>query len=487
LLLGLASAVLGSLLAAGMLQAVIAIIPPGTIPDESNVSLNLPVLLFTLTLSLGTVLLFGSVPAFQASRADLAGTLRSSGRGFAGNLQEGRLRKLLVAAQVALAMLLLIGASLVLRTLVKLQDTNLGYQPASVLSVQLPLPENRYATIDARNQFLSSVQERIAAIPAIHQVALNTFVHPFANWGMQVEVPGSSVHRKQVAIFSQINSAYPELLHIPLKQGRFLTAQEVSLKRHVALVNEKLARIYFGNGPAVGQQLQLPELKGEPIRLADDAFTIVGVVADLRNVGLTQETYPEVYVPYTVTGYLEAFIHPTLLITAQVPPQNLANAIEQQIHALDPDQPVMQVQTVEKLLDQQGLAGPRFSVFLFSFFAVLGLTICLIGIYGVVNYSVSRQLQALGVRLALGADRANILGLVLREALNLILAGVLVGALCGLVATRWLASLLWGVSTSDPLSFIAVSLVLLLAGLAACVRPAWRACQVDPMLVLRQE
>jgi putative ABC transport system permease protein len=487
LLLGLTSAVVGTVLAFGMLQAVIAIIPPGTIPDESKVSLNLPVLLFTLALSLFTVLLFGSVPAFQASRTDLAGTLRSSGRGFTGNRQEGRLRKLLVAGEVALAMLLLIGASLVLRTLIKLQDTNLGYQPANVLSMQIPLPESRYATIDARNQFLARVQERVASLPGIHQVALNTFVHPFANWGMHVEVPGSPVHQNQNAIFSQINSAYPALLHIPLKQGRFFSAQEVSLQRHVALVNEKLARIYFANGAAVGRQLRLPELKDEPIRLADDAFTIVGVVADLRNVGLEREIYPEVYVPYTTTGYLEEFIHPTLLITAQMPPQNMANAIEQQIHVLDPDQPVMQVQTVEKLLDEEGLAGPRFSVFLFSLFAVLGLTICVIGIYGVVNYSVSRQMQGLGVRLALGADRANILGLVFREALSLILVGVLVGALCGLVATRWLASLLWGVSPSDPLSFAGVTLLLLLAGLAACVRPAWRACQVDPMLVLRHE
>jgi predicted permease len=487
LLLGLAAALLGIVLAFATLQAVIAIIPPGTIPDESKVSLNIPVLLFTLALSLFIALLFGSAPAFQAARTDLAGALRSAGRGFAGNLHEARLRKVLVAGEVSLAVLLLIGASLVLRTLIKLQDVNLGYRPSAVLSMQIPLPESHYPTIDSRNQFLSTILGRIRALPGLQDIALNTFVHPFANWGMRVEVPGSPVHRERPAIFSQINSSYPAVLHIPLKQGRFFSAQEVESRRHVALVNETLARTYFANGSAVGQALRLPELKDEPIHMADDAFTIVGVLGDLRNVGLERETYPEVYVPYTTTGYMEAFIHPTLLVTAHIPPLDMANAITQQIHAVDPEQPVMQVQTVEKLLNDEGFAGPRFSVFLFSVFAGLGLTICVIGIYGVVNYSVSRQMQALGVRVALGADRGNILGLVFREALGLILSGVIVGVICGLAATHWLSALIWGVSPSDPISFIAVALVLLSAGLAACVRPAWRASHVDPMLVLRHE
>jgi ABC-type antimicrobial peptide transport system permease subunit len=237
----------------------------------------------------------------------------------------------------------------------------------------------------------------------------------------------------------------------------------------------------------MGHAFRLPELKDEPIKLADDSFTIVGVVGDLRNVGLEQKIYPEVYVPYTTTGYMEDFIHPTLLVTAKIPPQDIANAVIQQIHAVDSEQAVMQVQTVEKLLNDQGFAGPRFSVFLFSVFAGLGLTICVIGIYGVVNYSVSRQMQGLGIRVALGADRKSIVGLVFQEALRLILSGVIVGVICGLAATRWLSALIWGVSPSDPISFVVVTLVLLSAGLAACVRPAWRACQVDPMLVLRHE
>ena len=487
LLLGIASAVLGTALAFATLYAVVAIIPPGTIPDESQISLNVPVLLFTLALSLFTALLFGLAPAIQAARTDIVGALRSSGRGLAGSLHEGRLRKILVAAEVSLAMLLLIGASLVLRTLLKLQDVNLGYHPEAVLSMQIPLPERHYPTIEARDRFLSNILYRIHSLPAIEQIALNTFVHPFANWGMQVEVPGSTVHQRRPVVFSQINDSYPAVLHIPLKQGRFFTRQEVDLHRRIALVNETLARTYFKNAAAVGHSLRLPELKDEPIKIADDSFTIVGVVGDIRNVGLEQDIYPEVYVPYTVTGYLEAFIHPMLLITAHVPPQTLANAITQQIHAIDPEQPVMQVQTVQKLLDDQGFAEPRFSVFLFSVFAALGLTLCIVGIYGVVNYSVSRQMQALGVRVALGAGRGHIAGLIFGEALRLIFSGVVVGVIAGLIATRWLSSLIWGVSPSDPVSFVIVTLILLAAGLAACLRPAWRASHIDPMVVLRHE
>jgi putative ABC transport system permease protein len=487
LLLGLASAVLGTMLAFGALYAVVAIIPPGTIPDESKVSLNVSALLFALALSLLTALLFGLAPAFQAAHTELAGTLRSSGRGFAGSLREGRLRKILVAAEVSLAMLLLVGASLVLRTLLKLQDIDLGYHPNSVLSMQIPVPESHYSSVEARNHFLSVILDRIRALPGVKEIALNTFVHPFANWGMRVEVPGSSVHQQRPAILSQINSDYPSVLHIPLKRGRFFTSQEVDLQRHVALVNETFARTYFKTAEAVGHPLRLPELKDEPIKIADDSFTIIGIVSDLRNVGLERQIYPEVYVPYTVTGFMEAFIHPMILITAHVPPQNLTNAIKQQIHDVDPDQPVMQVQTVQKLLDDEGFAEPRFSVFLFSVFAGLGLTLSAIGIYGVVNYSVSRQMQELGVRVALGAARKNIIGIVFKEALRLLLAGVFAGLVCGLIATRWLTSLIWGVSPSDPLSFIAVALVLLSAGLAACVRPAWRASHVDPMVVLRYE
>lgn len=488
LLLGIAAAVLGTLLAFGTLYGVVAIIPPGTIPDESQISLNVPVLLFTLALSLLTALLFGLAPAIQAARTDVAGALRSSGRGFAGSLREGRLRKILVAAEVSLAMLLLIGASLVLRTLLKLENVNLGYDPNAVLSMQIPLPESHYPTIDARDRFLSNILDRIRSVPAIEQIGMNTFVHPFANWGMRIEVPGSAAHRQRPVIFSQINASYPTVLHIPLERGRFFTAQEVELSRHLALVNETLARTYFKDAAgAIGHVLRFPELKGEPIKIADDSFTIVGVVADLRNVGLERDIYPEVYVPYTVTGYMEEFIHPTLLITAHVSPQTLATAITQQIHAVDRDQPVMQVQTVQKLLDDNGFAEPRFSVFLFSVFAALGLTLCVVGIYGVVNYSVSRQMQALGVRLALGAGRGNIVSLIFGDALRLILSGLIAGVIASLIATRWLSSLIWGVSPSDPLSFVVVVLTLLTAGLAACVRPAWRASHIDPMLVLRHE
>lgn len=486
LMIGAGSAALGAALAYAMLSAVVSIIPPDTIPDESEVSLNRPVLLFALGVSLLTAVLAGLAPAWHASRSGLAGALRA-GRGLSGNLHEGRLRKSLVGAEVALAMLLLVGASLVLRTLFNLQHLDFRYRPEAVLSMQIPLTENRYGAIGARNQFLSLTLERIQALPGVDQAALNSFVHPFANWGMRIDVSGSDIPQPRPVVFSQISAGYPAVLHLSLRQGRFFTDQDIDSQRHAALVNETLARTYFKDGSALAKTIGLPELKGEPIRIADDRFTIEGVVADVKNVGLENETYPEIYVPYTTTGFREAAVRPLLLVTAHVPPQNLAQAIQREIHAVDPDQPVMLVETVQKLLDDQGLAGPRFSVFLFSAFAVLGLALCAVGIYSVVNYWVSSQMQSLGVRIALGARAGSIFALVFGESLKVLLAGVLAGAAGGLLATRWLSSLIWGVSSWDPLSFTAVAVVLLSAGFAACLRPAWRAIRVDPASVLRHE
>lgn len=487
LMIALASAVVGIPLAIGALHAVVATIPPDTIPDEAEISLNVPVLLFTLAIAVATALLFGIAPALQAARTNLTEALRSSGRGLAGGLRDGRLRKILVAAELSLAMVLLIGASLMIRTLVKLQSVDLGFNPESVLSLTIPLPPSHYKTGEERNLFLSNIVEQVQALPGVQQVALNTFVHPFANWGMRVEVPGSDVHQDRPAILSQINHQYPLVLQIPVMEGRALTAQDVAMKRQTAVVNQTFANLYFKGGKAVGRAFKLPELSQPPINLNDISFTVVGVMKDKRNVGLTREIRPEVYVPYTVTGYIEAAIRPMLLITSQVPPLNLVNAVKDRIRKIDPDQPVMEAKTVARLLDEWGFAGPRFSVFLFSVFGVLGLLLSAIGIYGTVNYSVSRQMQSLGVRVALGARRRNILAIVLNEMLMLLFAGVVVGAICSVIASRWLKSLIWGVSALDPMSFLAVTCLLIFAGLIACLRPAWRASTVDPMVALREE
>jgi ABC-type antimicrobial peptide transport system permease subunit len=221
--------------------------------------------------------------------------------------------------------------------------------------------------------------------------------------------------------------------------------------------------------------------------LADDVFTIVGVVGDVRNVGLTSDTYSEVYVPYTVTGFSETYTQPILLVTSRIPPMSLAGAIQREIHSVDPDQPVMQVRTVETLLNQQGLATPRFGAFLFGAFACLGLLLSAVGVYGVVNYSVSRQLPGLGIRMALGANRRTLFGIVLCEGLRLILAGIVGGGLCGLAVTRLMSSVLWRVSPLDPLSFGAATAILFTAGVVACLHPAWRATRADPMIALRHE
>jgi predicted permease len=484
-LMGVSAAVFGVLLAWGSLRGILAIVPPGTIPDESEVTLDVPVLLFTLSVSLIAAVLFGLAPALQAARGDFAGALKSAGRGLSGVFGEARLRNVFVVAQVGLAMILLVCASLVVRTLLQLEQFHLTVQPEQILTMVLPLPEQRYPTIEARNGFLLQLLDRTRAIPGMRDVSLSSFVHPFANFGTRVSVPGSSIQSKQMAIVSQISSEYPRMLGLST-QGDPITATDVRRGRHVAMVNEKFANLFFPNRTAIGQTVDLSGLREPPALLNNTAFEIIAVVSGIRNRGLRRETMPEVYIPFTATGYLQNRAV-TLLAAASVPVGTLANPIEGQIRSLDPDQPVMEVRTMREMLDAWGYSEPRFSVFLFSVFAGLGLLLAALGIYAVLNYSVVRQTQEIGVRMALGAQRSAILGMIVRSGAKLLALGVVAGVVGGLSLTRLLSSMIWGVSPSDPLSFVIVIAVILVIGILACVLPAVRASRVDPMMALRYE
>ncbi len=485
-LIGLAAAALGVLLAFGGLRAILSIVPPNTIPDEAKVSLNIPVLLFTLAISLAAAFLFGLAPALQASRTDFAAVLKRAGRGVSGAFREARLRNAFVIAEVALAMILLVGASLVIRTLLKLEQLPFGADPDRILTMSLPLPAQRYDTVAKRNAFFNQLMERVQAIPGVTSIALNTYIHPFANFGSDLTVSGSGVHDRNGAVVSEISSGYPDLLGIRLIQGRAITADDVHAGRRVALVNAKLSAHYFPTGTALGASVQLTDLTAPPLNLTAPSFQVVGIVADTRNVGLRRDIYPEVFIPFTATGLLGAG-GAALLVSASVPVATLVNPIEAQLHAIDPDQPVMDVLSLRDMLDAWGFSEPRFSVFLFGIFAGLGLLLAVLGIYAVINYSVVRQTQEIGVRMALGAQPGAILGMVLRSGAKLLAMGTLAGLIGSLSLARFTESMIWGVSSFDPVSFAAVIVILTATGLIACVVPAFRASRVDPMLALRDE
>jgi predicted permease len=484
-LIGLSAGILGVLLAFGSLRAILAIVPPNTIPDESEVTLNMPVLLFSLAISLAAAFLFGLAPTLQTARVDVADALKSAGRGVSGVFREGRIRNIFVVAEVALAMILLVGASLAIRTLLQLEQLQSGAQPEHVLTMVVPLPERRYSSREARNTFFLQLLDRSRGIPGLRDAALNTSVHPFVFFGARVTAPGSQVQSKTRAVVSQISSGYPEMVGLRLQQGRLLTPEDVRGARTVAVVNERFAKFYFPNTSTIGQTVKLDDVLQPPAQLANNVFEIVGVVNDRQNVGLRREIRPEVYIPFTATGYLG--MSATLLATASVPVTSLTKSIEDQIHAIDPDQPVMEVRTMRQLLDARGYSEPRFSVFLFGVFASLGLILATLGIYAVINYSVVRQTQQIGVRMALGATRSNILKMIVQAGAKLLVIGVALGLLGSLSLTHFLRGMIWGVSPFDPVSFLVVILMLFVIGLLACIRPALRASRLDPMKALRYE
>ncbi len=483
-IIGIAAGVLGVLFAYGGLHAIFSIVPPNTIPDESVVTLNMPVLLFTLGISLTAAFLFGLAPAYQAGRADVAGALKSGGRGVSGAFGEAKLRNMFVIAEVALATILLVSASLVIRTLFRIEQVQVGTQPEHVLTMEIPLPDRRYARREARNAFFLNLLDRVQQVPGVQTIGLNQSVHPFVYFGTGVSVPASAVRTKTEAIVSQISSGYPEIINARLLQGRLLTPNDIRAARRFAVVNDKFAKFFFPKGNAISQSVQLLGLHPPP-DTSPENFEIAGVVADLPNIGLKRETAPEVYVPFTISGYSE--LSAILLIKSAVPVTSLVKPVEAQIHGLDPDQPVMEVRSLRQWLNMRGYSEPRFSVFLFGVFAGIGLLLAALGIYAVINYSVLRQTQEIGVRMALGAQRSRILNMVIGAGAKLLGIGALFGLMGSVSVAHFLRSIIWGVSPFDPLSFASVIAVLFVIGLLACVRPALRASRVDPIKALRYE
>ncbi len=484
-IIGIVAGAFGVLLAIASLHSILAIVPPNTIPDEAEVTLNLPVLEFTLAISIFSAFLFGLAPAFQAGRADVTGSLKGAGRGISGAFGEAKIRNVFVVIEVALAMMLLTSASLVMRTLLHLERVQVGAQPENVLTITIPLSDKRYPTRETRNNFFLQLLDRAQQIPGLTEIALNQSVHPFVYFGTYANVPGSSVRAKTQLIVSEISAEYPQLMNARLRQGRLLTPTDVRAARRVAVVNSKFASFFFPRGGALGQSVQLLQLNPPPSPTANETCEIVGVVSDLPNIGLKRATVPEAYIPFTVSGYVD--LSATLLARGAVPPRSLIKPLETQIHSIDRDQPVMEVRTLREWLDLRGYSEPRFSVFLFGVFASLGLLLAALGIYAVVNYSVLRQTQEIGVRMALGAQRAEILSMVAGSGAKLLGFGAVLGVIGSLSVSHFLRSMIWDVSPFDPLSFVAVILVLFVVGLVACVRPAWRAAQIDPMTALRYE
>jgi putative ABC transport system permease protein len=485
LLIALVGGTLGVLLAVWSLQAILALVPPGTIPDESEITLNTPVLLFALLVSVLTSVVFGLAPALHTASRDLANPLREAGRSLAGNRRQALLRQGLVVAEVALSLVLLVGAGLMIRTVLEMQQVELGFRTDRVLTMRVPLPEQRYPDRERRVAFFQDVLRRVRAVPGVEAVGLNMGLHPLGSMGAPVEVVGSAQQDTRPALIHHTNADYVKALGIALVQGRLFSESEVDGARQLAVVNQSFARTRLAGRDPLGQIVRIPRLAQAPFDLANDSFQIVGVVKDTQGRNLTQEITPEVYLPFTLTGRADR-----LAVLAQGDPSAITRAVLTQIYAVDKQQPVTDLKTIDRVMQEFVYANPKFNLALFSVFAVLGLTLAVIGVYGVMSSAVAQQTQEIGVRMALGASPGAVSAMVVKRGAMLLAVGIAVGLLGSLLATRLLKGYAWNIrafDAFDPLTFGAVALLLLLAGLQACLWPARRAARIDPLVALRQD
>jgi predicted permease len=480
LLLALAAGAVGTALAYAGLPALLTLVPPDTIPAESEISLNTSVLLFTLGISVLTSVVCGLAPALHTAGRDLSNAMREASRSLAGGSRQAITRKALVIAEIALSLMLLSGSSLLLRTFIGLGRVDLGVPPDRLLVFRVPLAPARYPDAARRVHFFQDLLPRIKAVAGVEAVALNSGLHPLGSMWTPAEVAGYPPSNDPVEAH-HVSADYTRTLGIRLAAGRALTESDVQTAQRVALVNERFVRTRIPDRQPLGQVVKLWRLKDPPFNVANHSFQIVGVVHDMPNAGLSEPTMPEIYVPFSITAMANVVV-----VHTAGEPTALSRAIVSQVYAVDAAQPITNLMTAARLLKDEEFATPRFNLVLLSIFAIVGLTLTVIGVYGVMSNAVAQERQEIGVRMALGADAGAIARMILARGSRLLLAGTGIGLVGSVAAGRWLAGLVWRGSGVDPLAFAAVAALLMTVGLLACYWPARRAARTDPLLAMRE-
>ena len=472
--------------AAGLLLAswgvrLLVKLAPASLPRTTEIGVNGSVLLFTLGTCVLVGLLFGAVPALHASRPHLADTLKDAARGSSAGAAKGRARKLLVVSECALALVLLIGAGLLVRTLSRLQAVDLGFDGRHVLTAGLWLPQPNqpetgpYFSHPARVRFFNEVLRRVSALPGVTTAAVMSRAPLLGGGFVPFEIEGRKGEGPLTTHFSQVTPSAFTALSIPLVSGRLFTEADDEKASPVALVNRAFARKLLGGKDPIGLRLHL---KG---RVPEDC-TIVGVVGDVLMDGLDTAPRPLLYRPLLQSSVLSEM----LVLKTSTDPAALGEAIRREVRAVDRDQPTYGIRTMDEIL-VEALGARRFAMVLLGVFAGVALLLATVGIYGVMAYSVAQRTHELGIRVALGADAKSVLSLVMGQGAALTLAGIGAGLLGAAALTRALSPLLFGVSPHDLVTFAGVPCLLAAVALLACAVPALRAARVDPIVALRGE
>jgi predicted permease len=461
------------------------------IPRLQEIALDAQVLSFTLLMSLLTGVVFGLVPAYQAVRFDLQTVLKEGGRASASGKGRSRLRSALVVTEVALSLVLLVGAGLLIKSFWRLQQVDTGFRAEQLLTLRLFPPASTYPNDQQVAAFYEDLLQRVRSLPGVNDAAVADGV-PLGDrsGGTVMETEGQPVEMNALnsAGWRVVSPDYFRTLGVRLLRGRFLEEGDQEQATPIAVVNETLARAHWPNEDPLGRRIRL--LNRPPGQATTVFMTVVGVVADVKNGGLTEEVRQEVYVPLRQrTAAIDGMgfeRQMSLAVRTSVEPLDMVNAIRQEVGALDPNIPIASVRTMEQILATVTVQ-PRFNMILLGIFAGVALVIASVGIYGVLSYSVTQRTHEIGIRIALGARQGDVLKLVVRQGMVLALTGVVIGVASSFALTRLMAGLLYGVSVTDSTTFAAIVLLLTCVALVACYLPARRATKVDPIVALRHE
>jgi len=469
------------LLIAGWTIGPLLHIAPQDIPRLAETQIDRSVFIFNFAAALLTGILFGLAPAFQASRADANAALRKSGRGATPGRSHHGLRAGLLISEVALAVVLVIGSGLLIRSLLEAAGVNPGFRAEKVLALDVNLPGSKYSTNPQQSAFLTQTMDRVRNLPGVESASAvycpplvgdcwdSVFIFNDRSVPPQAELPAS--------FFNIAEPQYFATMQVPLLAGRNFTQADDEKSSLVVLINQTAARLWWPHESPLGKRIKqgFPQDK-TPFR------EIVGVVGDIRQDGLDQTQHPEIFEPLAQAPSQNL----TLVVRTTTAPMNMRAAVEEAIRAVDKEQPLSAVEPMTQYISES-LARRKFSTLLLGLFGGLALLLAAVGIYGVMAYTVTQRRHELGIRMALGAQGNDLFGLVVGSGLRLALAGIAIGLVASLALTRLLRSLLFGVSGMDPATFAAVSILLCIVALAACYIPARRAMRVDPMVALRYE
>jgi putative ABC transport system permease protein len=482
LVLAIAGGALGCIFAYAGIQVTAAIIP-SMLPGEAVVELNRVVLVFAVGVTLLTTLICGLAPALHSVGGDLNLRLAGTAKGANSNFRHGKLRAGLVIVEVALSIVLLAGAGLMMRTLYALTHLDLGFNPMNVLAMNVEFPNGTYSTVPEKKSFFEQSLSRIQSLPGVVSAAETITLPPYNSARSDITVPGKTHAEAWNTDFDVCSEGYFQTLGLHLLRGKLLSASDVDSGRFVAVVNQTFARLYLAGKDPLGQKFKIDAMDQIPQTPHDAYFEVIGVVGDIHNDGLENAPLPQAYIPYTITAYENR----ALLIRTAVDPLLLVKNIQEQVWAVDHNVALTDAQTLTHYLQDYTYSQPEFGLESLGAFAGIGLLLAAIGIFSVMAYTVSLQTHEIGIRLALGAQRGDILKMVLRKGMALVTAGILIGLAMSPAVTRMLASQLWGVSANDPLTFGAVVVLVVAVGAAACFLPARRATRVDPLIALRYE